>query len=528
VLAFTTGLFGTVMSIGAGVLTVIQVALPAVGAALMQVGGVLAAFAVPVLIAIGAILGLTAVFRHGDFIISSSWEALQLLGNGFMWALHAMQEFQAGLWAGLLKFLSNIPGVGGAFKGMADQAAKEQAQFHQRRLDREKAMAANLNKIGDNTKKSLERTAADFKMIGDKVKGALPGKPPTTPKPTATGKPPAAPAATNPGRQPSVATPPPPAAAPPASLQPVTSAVTAGTTATRGVTTAVGAGTTATQGVRTAVGAGTTATQGVTTAVQTANKTAVQSATAQNQKLTAMVTGLNVLKTAMMAISSKVSTQATLAQVATNTAATNQLLSSGGVKVKFEMGNIGGKGGPGAVDQFTPAASSFGLQVTSGFRPGDPGYHGANRARDYSNSTGPTQQMMSFAQMLASSYGSSLSELIYTPLGFSIKNGQVVPPLASAAHYNHVHVAYGLGSGNPAFFNSANAADQWESKMARGNPIVSSVRARANEVGGGSMTVNAPITINQLPGQDSDELASIVAIKLTQAVNELRYSSYQV
>ena len=35
--------------------------------------------------------------------------------------------------------------------------------------------------------------------------------------------------------------------------------------------------------------------------------------------------------------------------------------------------------------------------------------------------------MMQFAQFMASSFGGDLAELIYTPLGFSIKNGQVVP-----------------------------------------------------------------------------------------------------
>ena len=97
-------------------------------------------------------------------------------------------------------------------------------------------------------------------------------------------------------------------------------------------------------------------------------------------------------------------------------------------------------------------------------------------------------------------------------------------------HSDHVHVAYALGAGNPAFFNSANAADQWESMMAPKSPIVSSVRARANEMqgGGGTTTVNAPITINAQPGQDADELAAIVAQKLTQAINSLRYSSYNV
>jgi hypothetical protein len=96
-------------------------------------------------------------------------------------------------------------------------------------------------------------------------------------------------------------------------------------------------------------------------------------------------------------------------------------------------------------------------------------------------------------------------------------------------HSDHVHVAYAMGSGNPAFFSSAGAADKWESMMAGKNPIVGSVRAQSREMkGGGTMTVNAPITIHQQPGQDSDQLASLVAIKLTQAVNQLRYSSYNV
>jgi hypothetical protein len=96
-------------------------------------------------------------------------------------------------------------------------------------------------------------------------------------------------------------------------------------------------------------------------------------------------------------------------------------------------------------------------------------------------------------------------------------------------HSDHVHVAYAMGSGNPAFFSSASAADKWESMMSGKNPVVGSVRARANEMqGGGTVSVNAPITIYQQPGQDSDALAALVAVKLTQAVNQLRYSSYNV
>jgi hypothetical protein len=255
------------------------------------------------------------------------------------------------------------------------------------------------------------------------------------------------------------------------------------------------------------------------------------------------------------------------------------------------MGGLGGAPIGGGVDMFTGMAASAGLQLTSGYRPGDPGYHGANRARDYSNGTGPTPQMMQFAQFLASKYGASLKELIYTPLGFSIKNGQKVPPYATATHYNHVHVAYAKGPGNPAFFNSQKDAVNWEDKN---SPMgVKSITSNTGELAGlfdglfgqkpkerkpgqkptmselgtetgykmlqrkkamedamkllnqssyispdrmagqsgqiasrsGPVSVNAPITIQQLPGQNADQLAAIVARKIGEAIADAQSAS---
>jgi len=185
-----------------------------------------------------------------------------------------------------------------------------------------------------------------------------------------------------------------------------------------------------------------------------------------------------------------------------------------------------GAGGAAGVDSFTPIASSYGLQVTSGFRKGDPGWHGANRARDYSNSTGPTPQMMQFARVMATQYGQNLKELIYTPLGFSIKNGAQVAPYAQGAHYNHVHVAYGLGQGNPAFFNNQSDATKWESKMMPAGASVRSITSNTSE-GYGEMTINAPITIHQRPGQNSEELALAVAKHLSDAITHARSTAIQ-
>lgn len=201
----------------------------------------------------------------------------------------------------------------------------------------------------------------------------------------------------------------------------------------------------------------------------------------------------------------------------------------GKLETKFSAPSMGGLGSAsigGGVDSFTGMAQKYGLQMTSGYRPGDPGWHGANRARDYSNSTGPTPQMMQFAQFLASNYGSNLKELIYTPLGFSIKNGQRVAPYAQGSHYNHVHVAYALGAGMPAFFGSQSAALGWERSMVPGSVKVGSITGNSAEgFGGGPITVNNNITISQQPGQDADELASIVALKIGEAVSQARSAS---
>jgi uncharacterized protein YukE len=189
------------------------------------------------------------------------------------------------------------------------------------------------------------------------------------------------------------------------------------------------------------------------------------------------------------------------------------------------MGGLGGGSIGGGVDSFTGMAQKYGLQMTSGYRPGDPGWHGANRARDYSNGTGPTPQMMQFAQFLASNYGSNLKELIYTPLGFSIKNGQKVAPYATSGHYNHVHVAYALGAGNPAFFGSQSAALNWERSMMPGSVKVGSVTGNSAEGFGGNTFGDINVTVNAGATSDPDALASLVALKIGEAVADARSAS---
>ena len=104
-------------------------------------------------------------------------------------------------------------------------------------------------------------------------------------------------------------------------------------------------------------------------------------------------------------------------------------------------------GGAGGVGDGSPVwneimglAGQTGNIVTSGFRPGDDGWHGKNRAKDFAGG-----DMMRFAKLVSAEFGENLLELIHTPLGYGIKNGQKVPPYAAADHYDHVHVAFRKG-----------------------------------------------------------------------------------
>jgi hypothetical protein len=257
-----------------------------------------------------------------------------------------------------------------------------------------------------------------------------------------------------------------------------------------------------------------------------------QKATEETRKNTATAnTTLGNLRAAAISISNKLSSiqnaiLSDLNNIQAGVSSISSLLASGGLKVKSDFGGGGlpggGSGGPAI---FGAAASKFGLTMTSGYRPGDPGYHGINRARDYSNGSGPTPQMMAFAQFMYSAFGSNLKELIYTPLGFSVKDGRKVAPYAQATHNDHVHVAWAFGPNNPVAFNSLSGARNWERSMVPGSAKIASVTTNSREGFGTGTNVVNNITINQQPGQNADELASIVALKIGEAVADARSAS---
>jgi hypothetical protein len=103
----------------------------------------------------------------------------------------------------------------------------------------------------------------------------------------------------------------------------------------------------------------------------------------------------------------------------------------------------GGATSAGGWASYDAEARRFGLTVTSRVRPGaitssgNVSLHASGDATDYA---GNPAAMMSFAQYMAQTRGPGLDELIYSPLGYGIKNGQRVPPYAVADHYDHVHV----------------------------------------------------------------------------------------
>jgi hypothetical protein len=556
--------------------------------------------ALPLLAVVAAITGVIAIIRHGDYILSSLWEAMKMTFNAFMWLYHGIQEFQSMLMAGLMRFLSGLPGVGKFFKGAADRFEEDRLRQQKHRLDREREMSKNAAKIADNTAKSLKRTQEDFDKIGGLFKGAATAaKPqptaagggrggattPTTPKPpkpTApgnyvvggveydwkTGKPvkrpePAAPKprtrADLVGGQPggvtrpvaSVPAAPKPPAVPAAPRPPATSAAPANLApaAVTSIQTAVTNGVKAGQAVQAStwqqalapIAAGiTTLRAQVVSGFNAARVLAAGAkaeaklhATNQAKLLNSVIISSNSTKSAVMAMSAKVATQATQIQVVSNTAKALPLLAQIDKSVKSSgmMGMMPGGfspplgGAQGSLGNAARMASASGLQVTSSFRPGDKGYHGVGRAMDFSNSTGPTPQMMAFAQQMIARYGSSLTELIYSPLGFSIKHGRKVPPLAYGAHFNHVHVAFGQGPGNPTMFSNANAAMAYERMMAPAGAKVSTVTANSSEFNGsGHTTINQNISING--AQDPQRLAELVFDYASRAAQRVNNASF--
>lgn len=146
-------------------------------------------------------------------------------------------------------------------------------------------------------------------------------------------------------------------------------------------------------------------------------------------------------------------------------------------------------------------ASSFGLRVSSGARPGAITSAGnvSNHSRGLAiDLAGPPASMLAFGKHAASSYGSKLSELIYTPMGFAIKNGARVAPYAQADHFDHVHLAANgpMGGGGMAGGGFAGVGGGAGAGIG-GAMSMPALKARKSKLGGvpGALA-NAAVTTN--------------------------------
>jgi hypothetical protein len=95
----------------------------------------------------------------------------------------------------------------------------------------------------------------------------------------------------------------------------------------------------------------------------------------------------------------------------------------------------------------------------------------------------------------------------------------------TAGHYDHLHVAYAFGAGTPAFFGSQRAAINWERSMVPGSVKVASVTSNSGERLSGNTYGDIVVTVNAGSTSDPDTLATIVAMKIGEAVADARASS---
>jgi hypothetical protein len=111
----------------------------------------------------------------------------------------------------------------------------------------------------------------------------------------------------------------------------------------------------------------------------------------------------------------------------------------------------------------------------------------------------------------------------------------VIPPggVIAGADYSQFgakppnNAGFAFGPSNPAFFSTTSAAEKWERSMVRGSIKVGSITGNSSEGFGGGTTINGGInvTVNGSGVNDADALASMVAMKIGEAVADARAAS---
>ena len=134
---------------------------------------------------------------------------------------------------------------------------------------------------------------------------------------------------------------------------------------------------------------------------------------------------------------------------------------------------------------------------------------------------------------MVAQYGTSLKELIYTPLGFGIKDGVKVPlsywgPGTNLGHYDHVHVAFANGPQDGRMFTQMGGpygAQSWERSMVPGSVKVASITGNSRE-GFGETVVNNTFHVSQQQGESGEALANRVATLFYEAMEKTNASIF--
>ena len=180
---------------------------------------------------------------------------------------------------------------------------------------------------------------------------------------------------------------------------------------------------------------------------------------------------------------------------------------------------------------FAKLGEKLGLDKTSGKRDkpwhSKTSYHYTGRAIDLSNAKGPTPEMLRAAQYIAETYGANLKELIYTPLGYSIKNGKKVPPYAKENHYDHIHIAWHRGNTKPLLDEMSSMPKGAKIGYANSSEFIANsqqTKMLASALQGSGGSANVTVNINGFNG-NSEELAKKVVYHIETAMNRGRQNS---
>ena len=210
----------------------------------------------------------------------------------------------------------------------------------------------------------------------------------------------------------------------------------------------------------------------------------------------------------------------------------------------FVTANSGGIAGSGAVGGAWTSlwtlvkAAIPAARINSTFRPGDPGYHGRNKAIDFGYGSGPggngSAGLASINRFLHDRVGGNLAELIYDGIGddrADLKNGRPLTYNAGtrAAHKNHVHAA--------VYHQGTDYVPQtgW-GYLEKGEAVIpAALNPKSREFSGGgrgaggNVAVAAPVVHVTLDGRELRhvarvEAAGVVASSNAQTARNLRSS----